>query len=184
MGAGLAVILLGIIILLLVPFIYFGIRMVGYPKAAIAISLGVFLLVSIPLLKFSYRSQMYDKYDALVDFHDANINVKGSLRVLHNDISGFRSVEQNSTFIMDSSEVNEYIKRIENQPDYIISPTILDLRNEMNRSNSGKIIRSYRHKDMFITETYQKTDEYTVKTSSFTFKKNNDTVQFYKMEDY
>ena len=37
-----AVVLLGVIILLLIPFIYFGIRMAGYPKLAIGV--GVILL--------------------------------------------------------------------------------------------------------------------------------------------
>jgi len=184
MGAGFAVILLGVIILLLVPFIYFGIKMVGFPRAAIVVSLGIFLIISIPLLKFGYRSQMYDKNDALSDFENANIKIKGALRIFENDISGFKVTEQNSTFILDSSEVNQYIKKIEQHPNFIISPTLLSLRYEMERQPAGKIIRNFRHKNLYITETYQKLDEYTVKTSTFTFMKNNDTVQFYKLEDY
>ena len=184
MGAGFAVILLGIIILLLVPFIYFGIRMAGYPKAAIGISLAIFLFISIPLLKLAYRSQMYSKEDALVDFQEAKIQVKGSLRVLENDISGFKSVEQKTTFLMDSTEVNEIIQRIENRDGYLVSPKLLNLRDEMHRDDVRKVIRNYRHKDLYIVETYDKLDEYTVKSSEFIFKKNNDTVQYQKLEDY
>lgn len=184
MGAGFAVILLGIIILLLVPFIYFGIRMAGYPKAAVGISFAVFLIVSIPLLKLAYRGQMYSKEDALVDFNEANLQIKGPIRVLENEISGFKSVEQNGIFILDSVEINQIIKRIENRPDYLISPTMLNLRKEMERRPSGKIIRSFRHKDQYVVETYQPIDEYTIRTSSFVFKKNNDTVRFEKLEDY
>ena len=184
MGAGFAVILLGIIILILVPFVYFGIRMAGYPKAAIGISLGIFLVVSIPLLKLSYRSQMYSKEDALVDFQEAKIQIKGPLRILENDISGFKSIEQKTTFILDSAEVNQIIKQIEKRNDFKISPTLLDLREEMHRENGNRIIRNYRHKDMYIIETYDKLDEYTVNSSEFIFKKNNDTVQFEKLEDY
>ena len=184
MGAGFAVILLGIIILLLVPFIYFGIRMAGFPKAAVFISVAVFLIVSIPLLKISYRSQMYSKEDALVDFQEARLNIKGALKVHENDISGFKLVEQKATFILDSTEVNEIIHKMESHPNFIISPTLLDLRDEMERQPSGKIIRQFRHKDLFVVETYQTLDEYTVKSSTFTFKKNNDTVQFHKIEDY
>ncbi|MBS7332790.1 hypothetical protein [Faecalibacter bovis] len=184
MGAGFAVILLGIIILLLVPFIYFGIRMAGYPRAAIGISLGVFLVVSIPLISLAYRGKMYSKDDALVDFQAAKIQVKGPLRILTNDISGFKSVQQETTFILDSTEVNEIIKRIENRNDFLISPTLLNLRDEMNRKHGNNVIRNYRHKEMYIIETYDKLDEYTVKSSEFIFKKNNDTVQFKKLEDY
>ena len=184
MGAGFAVILLGIIIILLVPFIYFGIRMAGYPKAAIGISLGIFLIVSIPLLKLAYRSQMYSKEDAIIDFNEAKLQVKGPLRILENDISGFKAVKQNSKFILDSVEVNQIIKQIENRNDYIISPTLLNLRDEMNREDVGRQIRNFRHKDLYVVETYQKLDEYTVKSSTFTFKKNNDTVHFEKLEDY
>lgn len=184
MGAGLAVILLGIIIILLVPFIYFGIRMAGYPKVAIGISLAIFLIVSIPLLKLAYRSQMYSKEEALIDFQEAKIQVKGPLHILENDISGFKSVEQKTIFIMDSTEVNNIIKKIENREGYLISPTILNLRDELQREDVRKVIRNYRHKDMYFIETYDKLDEYTVKSSTFTFKKNNDTVRFEKLEDY
>lgn len=184
MGAGLAVILLGIIILLLVPFIYFGIRMAGYPKAAIGISLGIFLIISIPLLKLSYRSQMYSKEDALIDLQEANIQIKGALKIHENEISGFKAVEQNTTLILDSTEINQIIKRMEMRDDFTISPKLLDLREDMARESSGKIIRQYRFKDQYIIETYQKLDEYTVRSSTLFFKKNNDTVQLKKLEDY
>lgn len=184
MGAGLAVVLLGIIIILLVPFIYFGIRMAGYPKTALIISVAVFLVVSIPLLKLAYRGQMYSKEDALIDFEEANIIVKGPLRVYENEISGFKAVEQNGTFILDSAEVNQIIKRMENQPEFLISPTMLNLRKELSRKISGKIVRNFQYKDQFVVETYQPIDEYTIRSSSFIFKKNNDTVRFEKLEDY
>lgn len=184
MGAGFAVILLGIIILILVPFIYFGIRMAGYPRVALGVSVAVFFLISIPMIKLAYRSQMYSKEDAIADFHDANLNIKKALKIQDNDISGFKSVIQKTTFILDSTEVNQIIKRMENQPDYLISPTLLNLRDEMQRENVSRVIRNYRHKDMYMIETYQKLDEYTVRTSTFTFKKNNDTVRFEKLEDY
>lgn len=183
MGAGLAVILLGIIILMLVPFIYFGIRMAGYPKLAIAISITIFLIISIPLLKLSYRSQMYSKEDAMVDFNEANLPIKGTLRILENDISGFKSIHQQSTFLLDSAEVNQLIHRMEIRKDFIISPTVLNLYNELKNDKVNKVIRSYRHKDRYFIETYQKLDEYTIRTSTFTLKKNNDTVLFKKLEE-
>lgn len=184
MGAGFAVILLGVIILLLIPFIYFGIKMAGYPKLAIAIGLILFLVISIPLLKLAYRSQMYSKEDAIADFKDAMIPIGHPLKIVSNDIDGFKSVEQNTVLVTDSAQLNAFIHKMEQRPDYIISPNKLNLRDEMQREEAGKVIRYYRFKDNYFVETYQKLDEYTVKTATFTFKKNNDTIKLYKLEDY
>jgi len=184
MGAGFAVVLLGVIILILIPFIYFGIRLAGYPKIAIGVGVILFLVISIPLLKLAYRSQMYSKQDALIDFNEAQIPIGNTLKIESNDISGYKSVEQKTVFIADSIKINEIIKRIEQRPDYVISPKKLNLRDEMQREDVGKVMRYYRFKDNYVVETYQKLDEYTVKTLTFSFKKNNDTIKLYKQEDY
>ena len=184
MGAGFAVVLLGVIILLLIPFIYFGIRMAGYPKLAIGVGVILFLAISIPLLKLAYRGQMYSREDAMIDFNEAMIPIGNTLKIESNDISGYKSVEQHTIFIADSTKINDFIKKVEQRPDYKISPNKLNLRDEMQREDAGKIIRYYRFKDNYFVETYQKLDEYTVKTSTFALKKNNDTIKLYKLEDY
>lgn len=182
MGAGFAVILLGIIIILLVPFIYFGIRMAGYPKAALGISIGLFLLIAVPMLKYAYRGQMYSNEDAINDFRSANLTINGPFKILENDISGIKRIEQKAQFLLDTSNVNQIISRLKKQPNFHVSPTHLDLRKDITGHSVGKTIRAYRYKNCYYVETFDQIDDYTTLYSSFEFKAHLDTVKFHKIE--
>ena len=96
-----AVIIFGIVLLILIPFIYYGLKMAGYNKAAMIVSLAIFFIVIIPMVKYGYRSQMYSNDDLKTDLHQAGIGFKGNLKIISTDISGIKNMKQETVLIMD-----------------------------------------------------------------------------------
>ncbi|HAD80162.1 hypothetical protein [uncultured Empedobacter sp.] len=179
-----AVIIFGIVLLILIPFIYYGLRMAGYNKAAMIVSLAIFFIVMIPMVKYGYRSQMYSNDDLKTDLHRAGIGFKGNLKIVSTDISGIKNMKQETVLIMDSADVNTIINRIETDPRFKISPKTLSLKEELGSNAKHKTNRNYRFKDNFILETYGMSDDYTIRYSELKFRKGNDTVFFKKEEVY
>lgn len=179
-----AVIIFGIVVLILTPFIYYGLKMAGYNKAALIVSLSIFFVIVIPMVKYGYRSQMYSKDDLKTDLHRAGIGFKGDLRIVSTDISGIKNMKQETVLIMDSADINTIINRIETDPRFNISPNLLSLKEELGANSRNKTNRNYRFKDNFILETYGKSDDYTIRYSELKFRKGNDTVFFKKEEVY
>lgn len=179
-----AVIIFGIVLLILIPFIYYGLRMAGYNKAAMIISLAIFLIIVIPMVKYGYRSQMYSQENLISDLHQAGIGFKGNPKIVSTDISGIKNMKQETVLIMDSADVNTIIKRIETYPRFKISPNLLSLKEELGANARNKTNRNYRFKDNFILETYGMSDDYTIRYSELKFRKGNDTVFFKKEEVY
>ena len=179
-----AVIIFGIVLLILIPFIYYGLKMAGYNKAAMIISLIMFLIIVVPMVKYGYRSQMYSNYDLKNDLHQAGIGFKNPIRIVSNDISGIKNMKQKTVLIMDTFDVNTIIKRIESDSRFTVSPKSLNLKEELGSNAKNKTNRNYRFKDNFILETYGKSDEYTIRYYELKFKKDNDTVFFTKEEVY
>ncbi|CAM3229059.1 MULTISPECIES: hypothetical protein [Empedobacter] len=179
-----AVIIFGIVLLILVPFIYYGLRMAGYNKAAMIVSLALFFTVVIPMVKYGYRSQMYSNDDLINDLHQAGIGFKGEPKIVSTDISGIKKMKQQTILIMDSTDINIIINRIETDPRFEISPKILSLKEELGANARNKTNRNYRFKDNYILETYGMIDNYTIRYSELKFRKGNDTVFFKKEEVY
>ena len=179
-----AVIIFGIVLLILVPFIYYGLRMAGYNKAAMVISALIFFIVVIPMVKYGYRSQMYSNDDLKVDLHQAGVGFKKSVKIVSNDISGIKNMKQESIILMDTVDVNKIIKHIESSSNFKISPTLFNLKEELGANAHNKTSRQYRFKDHFIIENYGKIDDYTIRYAERQFRKNNDTVVFKKEEVY
>ncbi len=180
----LAIVLLGVVILILIPFIYFGVKAFGYPRLAWVIGLVLGLIVLIPMIKYGYRSQMYDQEEAKKDLQSAGIVPKNGLKIIHNEISGYKHLQQQAIFILDTVDINKAIKRIESNPNYIISPKRLNLKEEIKQRNFGTIQRVYRYKNNFIVEQLIQTDEYTIKATETILKKNIDTVYYKKLEEF
>lgn len=179
-----AVVIFGIVLLILIPFIYYGLRMAGYNKAAMFISLAIFFIVVIPMVKYGYRSQMYSNDDLKIDLHQAGIGFKGNLKIVSTDISGIKNMKQKTILIMDSADINTIINRIESDPRYKISPNLLSLKEELGSNARNKTNRNYRFKENFILETYGMSDDFTIRYSELKFRKGNDTVFFKKEEVY
>jgi hypothetical protein len=179
-----AVIIFGIVLIVLIPFIYYGLRMAGYNKAAMVISLAIFFIVVIPMVKYGYRSQMYSNDDLKSDLHQSGVGFKGNVRIVSNDISGIKNLKQETILIMDTVNVNKIINRIESDSRFEISPKKLNLKEELGSNAQHTSNRNYRFKNNFILETYGKIDQYTVRYSELRFQKNNDTVYFKKEEVY
>ncbi|WP_413532038.1 hypothetical protein [Empedobacter brevis] len=179
-----AVIIFGIVLLILIPFIYYGLRMAGYNKAAMIVSLVIFFTVMIPMVKYGYRSQMYSQEDLKNDLHQAGIGFKGNLKMISTDISGIKNMKQETVLIMDSADINTIINRIKTDPRFEISPKRLNLKEELGSNAKHKTNRNYRYKDNFILETYGMSDNYTIRYAELKFRKGNDTVFFKKEEVY
>ncbi|WP_313376119.1 hypothetical protein [Chishuiella sp.] len=180
----LAVIIFGVLLLILTPFIFYGLKMAGYNKFAFIVSLSIFFIVVIPMVKYSYRSQMYSNDDLKNDLHKAGIGFKNSVRVIHNDISGIKNMKQETVVIMDTADINKIVQKIESDPKYIISPKILNLKNETTGKIQYKTNRNYRFKNNYILETYGTIDNYTSRYTELKFRKDNDTVFLKKEEVY
>lgn len=180
----LAVIIFGIILIILIPFIYYGIKMAGYNKAAGLVAITIFLVVMIPMIKFGYRSQMYSTTELKDDLHKAGIGFKNSIKIVSNDVSGIKIKKQKTIVIMDTVDVNKIISRIENHSHYKIVPKLMNLKADFGAKVQQKKERNYRFKNFFILETYGKIDQYTVRYTELKFRKNNDTVFFTKEEIY
>ncbi len=180
----LAIILLGVVILILIPFIYFGVKAFGYPRLAWIISLVLGLIVLIPMVKYGYRSQLYSSDDAKNELQSAGIVPKNGLKIIHNEISGYKHLEQQAIFLLDTADVNLAIKRIEASTNYLISPKRLAIRDDVQQRNFGIIQRTYRFKNNYFIEQLIQTDDYTLKSTEFKLHKNNDTVYYHKVEDF
>jgi hypothetical protein len=179
-----AVIIFGIIFLILIPFIYYGIKMAGYNKAAGIVSITIFLVVMIPLIKYGYRSKMYSSVELKVDLHKAGIGFKNPIKIVSNDVSGIKIKKQETRFIMDTVDVNKIISRIESNSHYKIVPKLINLKADFGSKAQQRRERNYRFKNFYILETYGKIDDYTVRYTELKFRKNNDTVFFVKEEVY
>lgn len=179
-----AVVIFGIVILLLIPFIYYGLKMAGYNKLAIIICSIMFLIIMIPMVKYGYRSQMYSNQDAVNDLHKAGIGFKNPIRIVSNDINGIKNMKQKTVLIIDTADVNRIINKIEEDSKYQISMKLLDLKDELGSNARQKVTRNYRFKDNYMLETYGKIDEYTIQYTELKLRKNIDTVFFKKEEVY
>lgn len=179
-----AVIIFGIVFLILIPFIYYGIKMAGYNKAAGIVSIAIFLIVMIPMVKFGYRSEMYGSVELKDDLHKAGIGFKNPIKIVSNDVSGVKIMRQETTFVMDTVDVHKIIWRIEHHQNYKVFPKLLNLRSDFRAKAQQKRERNYRFKDYYILETYGKIDQYTVRYTELKFRKDNDTVFFVKEEVY
>lgn len=180
----LAVIIFGVLLLILTPFIFYGLKMAGYNKLAFIVSLSIFFIVIIPMVKYSYRSQMYSNDDLKNDLHSAGIGFKNSVRIINNDISGIKNMKQETVLIMDTADINKIVQRIESDPKYVISPKILNLKAETVGKIQYKTNRNYRFKNNYILETYSTIDNYTARYTELRFRKDNDTVFLKKEEVY
>lgn len=179
-----AVVIFGIVLIILVPFIYYGLRMAGYHKAAMIISAAIFFIVLIPMVKYGYRSQMYSSEDLKTDLLQAGIGYKGPIKMVSTEISGIKHLKQETVLIMDTVDINKIIKRIESDSRFEVSPKLLNLKDELGANARNKMNRNYRFKTNFILETYGMIDNYTVHYSELKFRKDNDTVFFKKEEVY
>lgn len=180
----LAIILLGIVILILVPFIYYGVRSAGYPKVAIIVCVILTIVVLIPMVKYGYRDQLYSHEDGLRDLTQAGIEPKKGFKLVKTSITGYKHLQQVSVFILDTVDVNKAIARIERNPDYLISPVLLNLKDEVKNKNFGSFKRVYRFKNNFIIEGFSKPDDYTASTTELILRKNMDTVLYKKIDEY
>ena len=185
MEAGVLVVgIIGVILLILIPFIFYGLRLAGYDKTAYLVCSTLFLIITVPMVNYSYRSEMYSQDDMIDDLHQAGIGFKNPVRMVSNSISGVKDMKQETVLLMDTADVHRIINRIETDNRYKISSEILSLKKELGANTHYISNRNYRFKNTYILETYGMKDEYTVRYTELKFQRNNDTVLFKKEEIY
>ncbi|GEM_PF-5060070 len=178
-----ALYVLGIIFLILIPFVFYFIKLFGYNKLAWIISILMLTMVLVPAFWYFNQSNLYSKEDALADFRYIGYDPKNDFRIVENSIEGVKNKHQESVFLFDRQDVKRIIQNIQQNPTFKHVDQEMDFRKELGRENSSKIIRTYHIKNKFIVETYDMIDEYELKTTKTVFKTTSDSVFFTKIID-
>ena len=177
MGVGVLILyILGIIILLLSPITYFGLKKLGHKTAGIVTATILALIVLVPAFLMTFESELYTKSEAEKELNEIGISLENDFEMIENEIVGMPEYYQTTDLLISSSDRTKIIEKIKNADNFQILETGNNLLDTMKRKANGKIVWNYGINDSFVRESYEKEDGYVPISVKVTLKMESDTL--------
>lgn len=184
MGVGfLLIYILGLILLVLSPIAYFGLKKTEHKKAGVVVALSLALIVLVPAFLMIFESELYSKSDAMNDLDEIEIVLRDDFEILENEIVGSIEYYQTTELLISSEDRDRIIRSIETADNYKLIAPSKTLSDEMNRKLSEKLIWNYTHDDSFVRESYEKKEGYAPIEIIVTLQRESDTLYLSKVMD-
>lgn len=184
MGVGVLIIyFFGLILLILSPVAYFGLKKTGHKKAGIVIASFLVLIVLVPAFLMIFESELYWKSDAINDLDEIGISLMDDFEILENEIVGSIDYYQTTKLLISSRDRASIIKKIKTSNNYKSIDYNKTLSGEMNRQVSKKVIWNYKLNDSFVRESYEKKDKYVPIEITMTLRRESNTLELSKIMD-
>jgi predicted PurR-regulated permease PerM len=177
MGVGVLIIyIFGLIILILSPVAYFGLKKTGHKKAGIVIALLLALIVVIPAFSMIFESELYWKSDAIEDLDKIGIVLIDDFEILENEIIGNPEYYQTTELLISSKDRDRIIKKIKSSNNYKLMDVKKSLSSQVNRNVNIKEIWNYKFDNSYVRESIEIKDEYVPVEITVKLRKNSDTL--------
>ena len=184
MGVGVLILyIIGLIILVLSPIAYFGLKKLGHKTAGIVTATILALIVLVPTFFMVFESQLYTKFEAEKELNGIGISFENDFEMVENEIVGMPEYYQTTNLLISSSDRTKIIEKIKNADNFQIIETGNNLFDTMKRTASGKIVWNYGMDDSFVRESYEKEDGYVPISVKVTLKNESDTLELKKIID-
>ncbi len=184
MGVGVLVgYILGLILLILSPIVYFGLKKAGHKKTGIVIASILALIVLVPAFLMIFESELYWKSDARNDLDEIEIGLIDDFEILENEIVGSIDYYQTTKLLISSRDRDRIIRNIETSDNYKTIDSNMTLADQMRRQLSDKVIWNYRLNDSFVRESYEKKEGYVPIEIVVTLRRESDTLDLSKIMD-
>lgn len=184
MGAGVLILyIIGLIILMLSPIAYLGLKKIGYKTAGIVTAAILALIVLVPSFFMVFESQLYTKSEAEKVLNGIGINLKNDFKMVKNEIVGMPEYYQTTDLLISSSDRMKIIEEIKNANNFQIIETGNILLDSIKRKASGKMVWNYSINDSFVRESYEKEDGYVPISVKVTLEMESDTLELKKIMD-
>ena len=175
--------ILGLIILILSPVAYFGLKKLGYKTAGVVTATILALIVLVPAFFMAFESQIYTKSEAEKELNRIGISLENNFKMVENKIVGMPGYYQTTDLLISSWDKTKIIEEIKNADNFQFIENENNLFDAMKRKASGKIVWNYGINDSFIRESYEKEEGYVPISVIVTLEMESDTLELKKIMD-
>lgn len=174
---------IGIIILILSPITYFGLKKQGHKNAGLVTASILALIVLVPAFLMTFESELYTKSEAKKELNRIEISLENDFEIIENEIVGMPEYYQTTNLLISCSDRAKIIEEIRNSDNFQTIESGNSFLDTTNRKASGKLIWNYSIEDSFVRESYEKEDEYVPISVKVTLKMESDTLELKKIMD-